>query len=160
MKVRSKKFFVTKEGLEKLEKEYDYLVTEKRRGIADRIQKARELGDITENSEYNSALDEQAFTENRISELAEMLKNAAIIEEKKASAGSSTVVKVGSTVRIHLEGQEQEFQIVGEVEADPSANRISHESPLGSSLLGKKVGDKVMVEAPVGQLCYTVINVR
>ena len=161
MSEKSKKFFVTKEGLEKLEKEYDYLVAEKRKDVADRIQKARELGDITENAEYNSALDEQAFVENRISEVAEMLKNAAVIDETKQNGGPKEImVKVGSTVRIHLEGQEQEFQIVGEVEADPSVNRISHESPLGSSLIGRRVGDKVVVEAPVGKLTYTILQVK
>lgn len=158
--VKNKKVFVTKEGLEKLEKEYEYLVAEKRKDIADRIQKARELGDITENAEYSSALDEQAFIENRISEIAETLKNVAVIDERKQSYNANSLVKVGSTVRVHLEGAEQEFKIVGEVEADPAANRISHESPLGSSLLGRKAGDEVIVDAPIGKLCYTVLLVK
>lgn len=157
---KNRKIFVTREGLKKLEKEYEYLVAEKRKEVAGRIQKARELGDITENAEYNSALDEQAFVENRISEVAETLKNVAVIEEKKGSEDKGNLVKVGSTVRVHLEGLEQEFRIVGEVEADPANNLISHESPLGNSLLGKKAGDRVMVEAPVGQLCYTILLVN
>lgn len=160
MSVKNKKVFVTKEGLEKLEKEYEYLVAEKRKEVADRIQKARELGDISENAEYSSALDEQAFVENRVSEIAETLKNVAVIEERKQSSNANSLVRVGSTVRVHLEGMEQEFKIVGEVEADPSANRISHESPLGSSLLGKKAGDEVIVDAPVGKLCYTVLLIK
>ena len=115
MSVKNKKVYITKEGLEKLEKEYEYLVAEKRREVADRIQKARELGDISENAEYSSALDEQAFVENRISEIAETLKNVAVIDERKQSDSANSLVRVGSTVRVHLEGMEQEFKIVGEV---------------------------------------------
>lgn len=160
MSINSKKFFISKEGLKDLEKEYELLISERRKEVALRIQKARELGDITENAEYDSALDEQAFVESRIAEISEMMKNMIIIEKSKDSNGKGDVVKVGSHVKVHLEGQEQEFQIVGEIEADPFTNKISHESPLGSSLLGKKIGDKVLVEAPVGDLTYTVMSVR
>lgn len=162
MVTKTKKIYVTKGGLEKLEKEYELLVSEKRKEVADRIQKARELGDITENAEYDSALDEQAFVENRISEIAETLKNVSVIEEnnKKKTSETNCVVSVGSTVKVHLDGQEQEFKIVGEVEADPLENKISHESPLGSSLMGKAAGAKVVVEAPVGKLTYTILTVR
>lgn len=157
---KEKKIFVTKDGLTKLEKEYDYLLLEKRRDVATRIQKARELGDITENAEYDSALDEQALVESRISEISEMLRNVCVIEKKRSTAEPNGVVTIGSVVRVHLEGQEQEFQIVGEVEADPSHYRISHESPLGGSLLGRRAGDQVVVEAPAGKLAYTILSVR
>lgn len=159
MPLTEKKFFVTREGLVKLEKEYDYLVAKKRKEVSSRIQKARELGDITENAEYDSALDEQAFVENKISEVAEMLKNIVVIDDDRIGSQDGSV-KVGSVVKVHLEGKEEEFKIVGEVEADPSDKKISHESPLGRSLIGKKVGDEVEVEAPVGRLTYTVISVR
>lgn len=152
----SSRIFMTAEGLAKVKKELSQLQTAKRKEIAQRIQSARELGDITENSEYESALEEQAFVEGKIEELEEVIRQAEVIEK---AATDDSCVAVGSKVRVHLEGVEQDFEIVGELEADPGKNKISHESPLGQALLGKKVGDKIEVEAPVGKLSYTVLRI-
>ncbi|MCL5004286.1 MAG: transcription elongation factor GreA [Patescibacteria group bacterium] len=153
------KFFVTAQGLEKLKNELENLTTAKRKEVAERIQSARELGDITENSEYESALEEQAFIEGRITELEEVVKRAEVITKKDVREPRESQVSVGSRVLVHLEGSEQEFEIVGELEADPNKNKISHESPLGQALLGKKTGDKAEVEAPVGKLIYTILKI-
>lgn len=147
---------MTADGLDKIKNELVELKTTKRKEIAQRIQSARELGDITENSEYESALEEQAFVEGKIEELEEVVNRAEVIEKANLKEQS---VNVGSRVRVHLEGTEHEYEIVGELEADPTNNKISHESPLGQALLGKKVGDRINVEAPVGRLTYTVLKI-
>lgn len=152
----SNKLFMTADGLAKIKAELLELQTNKRKEVAQRIQSARELGDITENSEYESALEEQAFVEGKVEELDEVIKRAEVIEEPGSLAVS---VNVGCRVRVHLEGTEQEYQIVGEMEADPTNHKISHESPLGRALIGKKIGDKILVEAPVGRLTYTVLKI-
>lgn len=149
------KVYLTQEGLEKLKEEYDQLVNVRRKEVAEKLQKARELGDISENAAYDAARDEQAFVEGRISELDSTLKRVEVVEESKAGK-----IAVGSTVRVHLDGEEQEFRIVSAVEADPGSGKISHESPLGQSLLGKKVGEKIQVEAPAGQLIYHVLEIK
>jgi len=146
---------LTQEGLTKLKEEYDQLVNVRRKEVAEKLQKARELGDVSENAAYDAARDEQAFVEGRISELDSTLKRVEVVEESKAGK-----VAVGSTVRVHLDGEEQEFRIVSAVEADPTAGKISHESPLGQSLLGKKVGEKIQVEAPAGKLIYHVLEIK
>lgn len=148
--------FMTADGLDKIKSELYELKSNKRKEVAQRIQSARELGDITENSEYESALEEQAFVEGKIEELAEVINRAEVIEKGNLKEQS---VNVGSLVRVHLEGTEQEYQIVGELEADPTQNKISHESPLGQALLGKKLGDRFEVMAPVGRLTYTVLKI-
>lgn len=147
---------MTAEGLDKMKKELLELRTTKRKEIAQRIQSARELGDITENSEYESALEEQAFVEGKIEELEEVINRGEVIEKGSLKEQS---VNVGSRVRVHLEGIEQEYLIVGELEADPGKNKISHQSPLGLALLGKKAGDKIIVDAPMGSLTYTVLKI-
>ncbi len=149
------KVYLTREGLQKLQDEYDQLVNFRRKEVAEKLQKARELGDITENAAYDAARDEQAFVEGRIEELEAILKKVEVVEEEKAG-----VVSVGSRVRVHLDGNEQEFQIVGAPEADPAAGKISHESPLGRALLGKKVGEKVEIDAPAGKLTYHVLEIK
>ena len=147
--------YVTKEGLESLKSELKNLVEIKRPEIAKRIKEAREMGDISENSEYDSARQEQSFIEGRIEELEEIIKNAKISEPKgKDSIG------VGCLVTLHIEGEDEKFHIVGAMEANPLEKKISHESPLGSALVGKKVGDKIEVEAPVGKLTYTVLKIK
>jgi len=151
------KVFMTAEGLAKAKKELSELQTAKRKEIAQRIQSARELGDITENSEYEAALEEQAYIEGKIDELSEVIRQAEVVENPTSK---DHCVNVGSRVRLHLEGAEMEYEIVGELEADPVQNKISHESPLGQALLGKKIGDKIEVEAPVGRLFYTVLNIH
>jgi transcription elongation factor GreA len=147
--------YITKEGLKKLKSELAVLVDEKRPEIAKKIKEAREMGDISENSAYDDARQEQAFIEGRIEELEEIIKNAVIREVKAKDS-----VDVGAKVVVHIEGDEEEFHIVGATEADPLNRKISHESPLGSALLGKKVGEKIKVEAPVGDLTYTVLKIE
>jgi transcription elongation factor GreA len=150
-----KKIFVTPEGLEKLKSEYKELTEVKRTEIAERIKEARDLGDLSENSEYKSAREEQAKIEGRIAELEEVIKRAAVVKKVK----DKKRVDIGCVVKVHLEGQEQEFRIVGATEANPAEGKISHESPLGRALLGKKVGEKVQVEAPAGNVVYKILDI-
>jgi transcription elongation factor GreA len=147
--------YITKDGLKKLKSELAALVDEKRPEMAKKIKEAREMGDISENSAYDDARQEQAFIEGRIEELEEIIKNAVIRDIKAKDS-----VDVGAKVILHIEGDEEEFHIVGATEADPMNRKISHESPLGSALLGKKVGEKIKVEAPVGDLTYTVLKIE
>lgn len=147
--------YLTKEGLEKLKKELAELRDVKVPEVAKRIQVARDNGDISENAEYDAAKHEQAVIEGKIKELEDILKNAVVTEEKK-----SDKVSVGSKVKLHIDGQDVEFHIVGPVEADPMNKKISHESPMGSALLGKKVGEKIDVEAPMGKITYTVVEIK
>ncbi len=144
--------YVTKEGLAKLKAELKELIEEKRPEVAKRILAARENGDISENAEYDSARQEQSYVEGRISELEEIIKNAKLTENE---AKKDNVI-VGSVVTVHIDGDEETFHIVGAPEANPLEKKISHESPLGQALMGKKVGDKIDVEAPVGKLIYTI----
>lgn len=148
------KIYITKEGLEKLKEELRVLKEEKIPEIAKRIQSAREFGDISENSEYDAAKHEQAVVEGKIKELEDIIKNAQI---SKASADE---VGVGSKVKIHVDGNEMELHIVGAMEANPSERKISHSSPIGSALMGKTIGDKVEVEAPIGNVTYTIMEIK
>lgn len=147
--------FVTAEGLRNLKKEYKTLLGKKRPQVALRIKAAKELGDISENSEYDAAREEQSFVERRILELKEILRKARLIAEPE----SDGVVHLGSRVRVQSSEKEQKFTIVGEVEADPKSGRISHLSPLGRALLGKKIGDEVAVKAPGGELRHKILEV-
>lgn len=149
------KVYITKEGLQKLKDELDELLNVKRPDIAQRIQEAREMGDISENASYDEAKREQSFIEGRIAELEDIIKSSKIAQN--TSNGS---IVVGSKVVLHIEGDEEEYHIVGAPEADPMQRKISHESPLGKSLLGKKVGDKVEVEAPIGKLTYSILKIN
>ena len=153
--LNSNKVYLTKKGLVDLKKEYEELTEVKRLKIALRIKTAREMGDISENAEYDSAREEQAFIEGRIREIEDILKKVETIKE----GGSSGAVQVGSHVKVRIDGGEEEFHIVGAPEANPMDKRISHESPLGLALLGKKVGEKIDIEAPVGKLTYTILNI-
>ncbi len=146
---------LTQEGLDKIKNELKDLIENKRPEIAKRIQDAREMGDISENSEYDAAKQEQAYIEGRIAELEEIVKNA-----KTSNIRMDDEVGVGCRVTVHMESSDDTFYIVGAPEADPLAKKISHESPLGSALLGKRVGEKVEVEAPVGKLIYTVLKIE
>lgn len=146
---------LTAEGLGSLQKELHDLKTERQPAVIERIKRAKEYGDLSENAEYDDAKNEQGFVAGRIAEIEEILKKAKVIEKN----GDGTV-QLGSTVLVHIDGDEEEFMIVGAAEADPLAKRISHESPLGSALLGKKVGEKVEVDAPVGKITYTIKEVR
>ena len=153
-----KETIITTEGLRRLEKELENLKTVKRREVAERIKQAIEFGDISENSEYEDAKNEQAFIEGRISVLNQMISNAKVIEEENVD---KNVVSLGSTVLIKDLEFNEEFKctIVGSVEADPDANKISNESPVGSAILGKKRGDIVEIDAPAGKIRYKIIDI-
>jgi transcription elongation factor GreA len=143
-----KEVVLTQEGKEKLEQELHYLETDKREEIGERIKVAREFGDISENSEYDDAKNEQAFVENRIAEITQILNNATIANTPKRGAR----VTIGSTITIEMAGGKQrEFQIVGSAESDPTAGKISNESAVGAAALGCKKGDTVKTEGPTGR---------
>ena len=142
---------LTPEGLDKLKDEIEHLSTVKRREVAERIKEAREFGDISENSEYDDAKNEQAMLEARIASLEEKLRSASVIN---ASELDSNVVRVGSLVSVKDEGSGKslKYTIVGSTEANPSENRLSNESPVGKGLLGRKKGDSVKVTLPNGKI--------
>jgi len=154
-----KEIFLTPEGLKKLEEKLDYLRTVRRNEVAERIKEARSFGDISENSEYEDAKNEQAFIEGEIAELEKMLRNAKIIDQGDVDV---TVVSVGCTVRVkELEINEiEEYNIVGSAEADPSLNKISNQSPVGASLLGHQVGEIVTVQVPAGNIEYEILEIK
>ncbi len=149
------KHYLTKERLEELKEELADLKTRRRIEVGDRLKKAKELGDLSENSEYFEAREEQAQVETRIGELEDMVKSAEII----AKDHSSNIVTIGATIEAEKNGQRRKFTIVGSNEAKPEAGFISNESPLGSAFLGKKVGDKVTVAAPGGKSEYIILNI-
>ena len=140
---------LTPEGLEKLKQEIEYLSTDKRREVAARIKEAREFGDISENSEYDDAKNEQAMLEARIMTLEDKLRSASVIDAKELSAD---VVRVGSQVQVtDDQGKSLQYTIVGSTEANPGENKLSNESPVGKALLGHKRGDTVDVSLPSGK---------
>ena len=145
-----KDVILTPEGLEKLKAEIEHLSTEKRREVAERIKEAREFGDISENSEYDDAKNEQAMLEARIAQLEDKLRNATVIDQKQLD---TNVVSVGTKVRVkdQKSGQSMLFHIVGSAEAEPSENKLSNESPVGKALVGRKKGDSVKVVLPSGK---------
>lgn len=145
---------ITKEALTKVQKELARL-KEKRKQVVERLSLAKEFGDLSENSEYADARDEQSFVENKIQELEVILRNAEIVEKTK----SDKVVSMGSIVEVETQNNRHHFEIVGIMESDPSSKRISAESPLGKALLGKKVGEKVTVETPAGKETYLLIKI-
>ncbi len=153
----SKKIYLTKEGLEELKVEFEELSKTKRPDILSRVTQARSMGDLSENAEYVAARDELSFIDGRIDELEELLKQAVIIQDTHGKG--IQVVKLGSTVTVHIKGKKEVFTVVGEWEADPHEKKISHESPLGKALIGKKIGENVEVEAPAGKVLYTIVSV-
>ncbi|KJS15404.1 MAG: transcription elongation factor GreA [Peptococcaceae bacterium BRH_c4b] len=156
--MKEKETILTLEGLKKLEEELEQYKTVKRREVAGRIKQAIEFGDISENSEYEDAKNEQAFIEGRILMLEKMLRNAKIIDDE--NIGTEEVF-VGSTVILKdLEyGDEVEYTIVGSIEADPDKNRISNESPVGKAILGKSKSSVVEVTVPAGVLKYQIMDI-
>jgi transcription elongation factor GreA len=149
--------FLTKDGYKKLEEELELLRTKRRAEVAERLHDAMEGGELIENAEYESAKNEQAFVEGRILTLETMLSNAILIEE----GGPQDIVRVGSKVAIR-EGDSppEQYIIVGAAEANPKEGRISNQSPLGQALLGRKAGDEVRVNAPVGMLTFRILSVK
>jgi transcription elongation factor GreA len=154
-----KEVLLSLEGLKQLEEELVHLRTVKRLEVAERIKQAREYGDIAENSEYEDAKNEQAFVEGRILVLEKTLRNARVIDEP---ADGTTLVSLGSKVVLKdLEyGDRLEYTIVGTLEADPTHNRISNESPVGRAIMNQPVGTVVEVDAPDGQIRYEVLEVK
>jgi transcription elongation factor GreA len=151
-----KDVILTPEGLEKLKQEIEYLSTDKRREVAERIKEAREFGDISENSEYDDAKNEQAMLEARIATLEDKLRSASVIN---ASELSADVVRVGSQVHITDDsGKKATYTIVGSTEADPSSNKLSNESPVGKALVGRKKGDTAKVTLPNGKTRELTVN--
>lgn len=150
-----KKIYITKDGLSELKKEYEELTKTKRPDVLSRVSQARSLGDLSENAEYVAAREDLSFIDGRIDELEELLKQAIIISESH----SNHMVKLGSKVTLHAQGKKIDYTVVGEWEADPTDKKISHKSPLGVALMGKRVGEKVEVEAPAGKVVYTVKSI-
>ena len=140
-------YVLTQEGKEKLEEELHYLETEKRAEIGERIKVAREFGDISENSEYDDAKNEQGMMEARIAEISRILSEATVVNTPKRS----NKVNIGSTVTVNMGGRERVFTIVGGAESDVAAGKISNESPVGSALLGHKKGDTIEATGPTGK---------
>lgn len=154
-KKNPKNTYLTSKGLADAKAELDFLKKTKRVEIAEKIHTAREYGDLAENSEYDSALEEQSLTENRISELESVLKSVKVI----ADSQTEDFVVIGSTVKINMDGEVDEFKIVGRVEADPAKKRISNESPLGTALLGAKKGEIVEVATPIVRYRCKVLEI-
>lgn len=148
---------LTKEGFETLKKELGELVDEKRPQLVERLSFARQQGDLTENSDYTNAREELEFLDGRISELETVIKTASIVS---ASHNGSLGIEVGTRVTLKTNGSRHVFEIVGEWEADPVNKKISHQSPLGKALVGKKVGEKVHVEAPAGKVSYEILAIE
>ena len=154
----TKEIILTAEGLAKLETELEYLKTEKRKEVAEKIKQARSFGDLSENSEYDEAKNEQGHVEVRIVQIENMLKNAKIIDEDDID---SNVVSIGVKVKV-LDtefDEEVDYAIVGSTEADPTAFKISDESPVGQGLLGKKVGDIAKIITPGGVVKFKILEI-
>jgi transcription elongation factor GreA len=150
---------LTREGFEKLQEEFNYLTEERRREVADRIRQAREFGDISENSEYDDAKNEQYLLERRISEVQRRLRNAKVVDPSGAEAGA---VDLGTRVTLRLVGKDEErtFEIVGANESDPGSGKLSHSSPVGRAVLKRRVGETVTVSTPRGAAEYEIINIE
>lgn len=148
-------FRLTQEGVDELKAEHDALVGQ-RVHVAERIKAARELGDLSENAEYQTAREEQDRLETRISELEHVLQNSEIIKKPK----NDGQVRLGSTVSLKNSGKPLQFQIVGTMEADPAHGKISDESPIGKALMSKKVGDKAELKTPAGTHIYKIVEIN
>ena len=154
----NRQFMLTEEGLKQREEELEYLKSVKRKDVADKIKVALSFGDLSENSEYDEAKNEQAQVESRILELETMLKNAVVIDESDLS---TDVVKIGGKVKlVDLDsGEEEEYQIVGSTEANPFKGSISDECPIGRAVVGRKLGETIEIEAPGGVIRYQIVEI-
>ncbi|MFA6321866.1 MAG: transcription elongation factor GreA [Candidatus Buchananbacteria bacterium] len=148
--------YLTKQGLQKLEEELEYLKKIKMPEVIERIARAKELGDLSENAEYQDAKDEQGFIAGRMAELENLINKSELIEE----GGSKNMVNVGSTIKILCNKKETEYTIVGSNEANPSMGLISNESPLGRAFLGRKIGEKVKVVVPKGEMECEILKIK
>jgi transcription elongation factor GreA len=149
------KVYLTRAGMEKLREELDHLVNVKRPALAERLNQAIQQGDLSENADYQTAKEEQGFLEGRIRELEGMLLDAAIIDDEQRPKDQ---VGLGSRVTVVEEGEDEPetFFVVGAVESDPANGRISNESPMGQALMERKIGERVTVEAPVGEMVFII----
>ncbi len=154
-----KVFPMTKEGKQKLEQELENLKSVKRKEVVERIKIARSFGDLSENSEYDSAKEEQAFVEGRITTIENMIRNAKIIEESELDSDTVTLGKSVTFVELP-DGDEETYTIVGSAEADPFEGKISNDSPIAKSLIGKAVGEEVAVQTPAGEMNVRIISVK
>ncbi|OZM57800.1 transcription elongation factor GreA [Lottiidibacillus patelloidae] len=154
-----KQHYMTEAGKQKLQDELEVLKTEKRKEVVERIKIARSFGDLSENSEYDSAKEEQAFVESRIQQLEKMIRNAVIIEDDKSNPD---VVSIGKSVTfVELpDGDKETYTIVGSAEADPFEGKISNDSPMGKSLLGKGINQEVTVQTPGGEIKVKIVEVK
>ena len=146
---------ITQEGYNKLKEEHDYLTTVRRKEIAERIERAKELGDLSENAEYSEAKDAQALNEGRVLELMSILKNVTIVNK----VSDSDHIVMGSKVVVEIDGKKKDYTIVSFNEADPLNGLISNESPLGVAFIGRRKGEKVEVETPRGVMHYKIVKV-
>jgi transcription elongation factor GreA len=148
--------YLTSEKMQEFKKELDILKTEKRKQVAENLEYAKKLGDLSENAEYHEARQEQAEVEDRINHLENLLKTATIVDGKQGD-----VVSIGSVVKVQKEGDKdvKEYKIVGSEEADMAQGKVSNLSPLGSALLGKKKGEKISFTTPKGKAVYTLISI-
>lgn len=154
-----KNYYMTLEGKEKLESELHHLKTEKRQEVVERIKIARDFGDLSENSEYDSAKEEQAFVESRISQVEKMIRNAVIIENDNQNPN---IVSLGKSVTFKElpDGEDETYTIVGSAEADPLEGKISNDSPVAKSLLGHEIGTEVSVATPGGDIQVEIVKVN
>ncbi len=155
----AKQIVVTPEGLKKLQDELEYLKTTARSDIAEKIKTARGFGDLSENSEYDEAKNEQAKIEARIVDLEVMLKDIKVIDDSEITS-DKVMLGVNITVRDEQTGKEREFKIVGTAEANAGAGKISDESPIGKALMGHSIGETVIAEAPRGDLKFTIVDIK
>src|SRR5699024_759697 len=154
-----KSYYMTQEGKEKLEEELLYLKTERRKEVVERIKIARDFGDLSENSEYDSAKEEQGFVETRIIQVEKMIRNAVIIENDDKDSNDVSIGK-SDTFKEVPDGEEESYTIVGSAEADPFEGKISNDSPMAQSLLGHEIGQEVSVVTPGGDIQVKIIHVE
>ena len=150
------KIQLTKQGFEDLQKEHQDLTKNKKPQAVERLQKARAMGDLSENSEYSAAKDGLAFVEGRIQEIEEIIKQAVVVENHT----SGNKVELGTSVLVEVDGRKELFQIVGEFEADPMNKKLSQNSPIGRALFNKKAGDLVEVDIPIGKVRYKIVEIK
>lgn len=150
------KVFLTQEGYQNIKEELDTLKNKTRPNVVDRLALARQQGDLSENSEYTSARDDLSFIDGRIEELENIIKNAVVVEEKEGPKGE---VCLGCKVTVKTNGNETVYHIVGEWEANPAQKKVSHTSPLGQALIGRKAGEEVEFEAPAGKIVFNIVKI-
>ena len=150
--------YMSQEKLDELKKELHHLEVETIPGLAKRIDDARQMGDLSENAEYQTAREDMSWARSHVQELRQIIENSEIIASQTGSKGMT--VNLGSTILVKFNDKEKEYTIVGPQEADPLKGKISNESPIGSAFLGKKKGDEVVVQVPVGEIKYKIIEIK